>query len=81
MNFEPLQDFAILKEQHLEIKKLFKDGAFPIKDPYFYKFGNLLKWKRPGEIVKKPLFFSNGAQRFDVVQGGLGDCWLLAGKS
>lgn len=31
------------------------------------------------EIVNAPLLFSEGHSRFDVNQGELGDCWLLAG--
>lgn len=37
-----------------------------------------VEWKRPGEIVQDPLFFEEGHSRFDVIQGELGDCWLLA---
>src|SRR5699024_7775700 len=36
------------------------------------------KWLRPGEIVDNPVFFSGGAERFDVNQGEIGNCWLLA---
>jgi len=30
------------------------------------------------ELCAKPKFFSGGASRFDVSQGMLGDCWLVA---
>jgi len=30
------------------------------------------------EIHSDPVFFHEGATRFDVKQGELGDCWLLA---
>ncbi|CAH8465481.1 unnamed protein product [Heterobilharzia americana] len=34
--------------------------------------------ERPREINPKATFFAAGASRFDVEQGALGDCWLLA---
>ena len=30
------------------------------------------------DLVKDPRFFTGGASRFDVAQGMLGDCWLVA---
>lgn len=33
---------------------------------------------RPHEISNTPQFVSAGVSRFDVVQGELGDCWLIA---
>ena len=30
------------------------------------------------DICKDPKFFTGGASRFDVSQGILGDCWLVA---
>ena len=41
-------------------------------------------WKRVPELAAdktKPmkLFGDNGVSLSDIVQGGLGDCWLLAG--
>ena len=35
-------------------------------------------WKRAGDICEFPKFFVDGASRFDIEQGELGDCWLLA---
>lgn len=35
-------------------------------------------WLRPGEIARYPQLFTEGHTRFDVIQGELGDCWLLA---
>lgn len=44
-----------------------------------------IKWLRPHEICEDPQFYSAGdnedgavASQFDVVQGSLGDCWMLA---
>lgn len=37
-----------------------------------------VEWLRPTEIADDPRFFVEGYSRFDVQQGELGDCWLLA---
>jgi len=37
-----------------------------------------VKWLRPHEICNKPLFYSkNGPSRNDVIQGIIGDCWII----
>lgn len=33
----------------------------------------------PGSVVHKPKFIVKGADRYDVNQGGLGNCWFMAG--
>ena len=35
-------------------------------------------WKRATEISDSAKMFASGATRFDINQGSLGDCWLLA---
>jgi hypothetical protein len=37
-----------------------------------------VKWTRASELSDDPQFFVGGATRFDINQGELGDCWLLA---
>ncbi len=61
---------------------MFEDPEFPAEDAsvFFSSSGGRRKfeWKRPNEIHPEPAFFHEGATRFDVKQGELGDCWLLA---
>ena len=37
-----------------------------------------MEWKRPHELTGDPKLFDGGSSRFDINQGELGDCWLLA---
>ncbi|XP_033611579.1 calpain-A [Cryptotermes secundus] len=76
-----VQDFFKIRDQCLEEGTLFEDPKFPAEDSsiYFSKTApRRIKWKRPMEIVDNPELFVKGASRFDVQQGELGDCWLLA---
>ncbi|XP_066277385.1 calpain-9-like isoform X2 [Branchiostoma lanceolatum] len=65
---------------------LWEDPEFPAENQslYFSNHENLqrynFKWMRPGEIVGNPEYIdaSEGASRFDVCQGCVGDCWMLA---
>lgn len=73
--------FAELKEECLENKKLFEDPEFPAEpESLFFSQKPKMKfeWRRPHEICRDPQLFVGGASRFDVKQGELGDCWLLA---
>ncbi|CAH8477508.1 unnamed protein product [Schistosoma intercalatum] len=62
-------------------RTLWEDPDFPAND---YAIGNIpsfkekIEWKRPHEINPNAKFFAGGASRFDIEQGALGDCWLLA---
>ncbi|XP_069810566.1 calpain-2 catalytic subunit-like [Dendropsophus ebraccatus] len=80
------QDFKKLKEECLKSGKLFEDPKFPAaqsslgKDKLgpWSKEAKGLVWKRPKEIKKNPAFIVTGAERGDVCQGRLGDCWFLS---
>ncbi|RCN50415.1 calpain family cysteine protease [Ancylostoma caninum] len=61
---------------------LFEDPQFPATDRSIYNKkkpveGNI-EWKRPSDIVGEPQLIVGDKSRFDVVQGNLGNCWLLA---
>lgn len=62
---------------------LFEDPEFPADNSSLFYDENAptrgnIEWKRPKEICDDPKFLIEGASRFDVKQGELGDCWLLA---
>ncbi|KAM6202076.1 calpain-3 isoform 7-T7 [Rhynchocyon petersi] len=79
------QDFVVLKQRCLAQKQLFEDCVFPTNAQ---ALGSLelsqktkmkaITWKRPKEICENPRFIIGGANRTDICQGDLGDCWFLA---
>ncbi|KRX84405.1 Calpain clp-1 [Trichinella sp. T6] len=75
------QDFYALRDECLQNKTLFEDSQFPasMSSLFFSRrsFENV-EWMRPGEFCQEPQLFVEGHSRFDVIQGELGDCWLLA---
>lgn len=75
------KSYAEIKAQCLREGRLFEDPDFPAVDVSIFYSGPTPRpfvWKRPPEICSAPEFFTGGASRFDVKQGELGDCWLLA---
>ena len=73
-----------LKKQLLESNQLFEDPDFLPQDSNLFFSKNppwTVEWKRPGELVEKPVFIVDGCSRLDVRQGLLGDCWMLASLS
>ncbi|KAM7540470.1 hypothetical protein Aperf_G00000041004 [Anoplocephala perfoliata] len=61
--------------------QLFEDPDFPANSSslfYSVQAPRGIEWKRPTELCRDPKFVSGGLSRFDVRQGELGDCWLLA---
>lgn len=69
-----IQNFDTIRQQCLSGGHLFED---PIFSPRASKRSDVA-WLRPFEICQSPKFVSAGISRFDVVQGELGDCWLVA---
>ncbi|KAM9201713.1 calpain-3 isoform 4-T4 [Dugong dugon] len=79
------QDFVALQQWCLSQKCLFEDREFPASAQ---ALGSLelsqktkmeaITWKRPKEICENPRFIIGGANRTDICQGDLGDCWFLA---
>ncbi|XP_064341762.1 calpain-3 isoform X3 [Camelus dromedarius] len=73
--------FEQLHKKCLEKKVLYVDPEFPPDETslfYSQKFPIQFVWKRPPEICENPRFIIGGANRTDICQGDLGDCWFLA---
>ncbi|XP_027725742.1 calpain-3 isoform X1 [Vombatus ursinus] len=73
--------FEQLHKKCLEKKVLYVDPDFPPDETslfYSQKFPIQFVWKRPPEICENPRFIVGGANRTDICQGDLGDCWFLA---
>lgn len=77
-----IQDFNLLNEGCIKKNSLWEDETFPPAMDSLYMTDSSdnqrFEWKRPTGICRNPCFISGGASRFDVKQGSLGDCWLLA---
>ncbi|XP_053568611.1 calpain-13-like [Bombina bombina] len=78
------QDFDKIREACFNRRQLFEDDTFPAN---VNSIGHQLlpreklssiRWKRPNEINRDPRFLVDGANIFDIVQGEIGDCWVLA---
>ncbi|XP_062973735.1 calpain-3 [Elgaria multicarinata webbii] len=73
--------FHELHKKCLEKKRLYEDPDFPANDTSLFfsqKLPVKFEWKRPPEICENPRFIIGGANRSDICQGELGDCWFLA---
>ncbi|XP_014612871.1 PREDICTED: calpain-B isoform X2 [Polistes canadensis] len=76
-----IQDFNALRLECLQNGQLFEDPEFLAADSSLYfskRPDRYIEWRRPMEIADNPQLFVEGFSRFDVQQGELGDCWLLA---
>uniref|UniRef100_H3CDE4 Calpain-3 n=1 Tax=Tetraodon nigroviridis TaxID=99883 RepID=H3CDE4_TETNG len=70
-----------MRDKYVKKKVIFEDPLFPANDSslfYSQKLPMKIEWKRPSEICENPQFIIDGANRTDICQGELGDCWLLA---
>uniref|UniRef100_A0A8C5B989 Calpain 9 n=1 Tax=Gadus morhua TaxID=8049 RepID=A0A8C5B989_GADMO len=75
------RSFKEIRQDCLQRQVLFEDPDFPADDSaLFYSKSPPLafEWKRPGELCDNPRFVVGDANRTDICQGQLGDCWLLA---
>uniref|UniRef100_A0A3B3DLR0 Calpain 9 n=1 Tax=Oryzias melastigma TaxID=30732 RepID=A0A3B3DLR0_ORYME len=73
--------FEQLRRECLQKGVLFEDPDFPAVDSSLFFSQSVpvqIQWKRPKEICQNPKFIVGGADRTDICQGQLGDCWLLA---
>ncbi|XP_069624471.1 calpain-13-like isoform X1 [Ranitomeya imitator] len=78
------QDFNSIRDLCISRKQLFEDDVFPAN---LYSIGEKLlsqdkllsiKWKRPTDLQRDARFLVDGASRFDIMQGEIGDCWVLS---
>uniref|UniRef100_A0A8C8SXC2 Calpain 13 n=1 Tax=Pelusios castaneus TaxID=367368 RepID=A0A8C8SXC2_9SAUR len=83
------QDFNHLRDFCLSRGLLFEDDTFPAHissiGPSLLSANKLshLQWKRPtvsspGGFQEDPHLIVDGIHRFDIVQGEIGDCWVLS---
>ncbi|XP_062427280.1 calpain-13 [Rhea pennata] len=78
------QDFSHLRASCLSQGLLFEDDTFPAHvssiGPNLLPEDKLwlIQWKRPTELQRNPHLIMDGVSRFDIMQGEIGDCWMLA---
>ncbi|CAL4072971.1 unnamed protein product [Meganyctiphanes norvegica] len=81
-----VEDFERLRKECLEEGRLYEDPDYPAENSSLYYSDKFLddlslgriEWRRPKELCDDPKLFSEGHDRFDVVQGQLGNCWFPA---
>nr|XP_053654567.1 calpain-9-like isoform X2 [Cherax quadricarinatus]XP_053654568.1 calpain-9-like isoform X2 [Cherax quadricarinatus]XP_053654569.1 calpain-9-like isoform X2 [Cherax quadricarinatus]XP_053654570.1 calpain-9-like isoform X2 [Cherax quadricarinatus]XP_053654571.1 calpain-9-like isoform X2 [Cherax quadricarinatus]XP_053654573.1 calpain-9-like isoform X2 [Cherax quadricarinatus] len=77
--------YTHIKRTLRERGQLFEDTEFVAtsKSLYLNKKPHLtpIVWMRPHEVCARPKFIADGATRFDVEQGELGDTWLVQAVS
>jgi calpain, invertebrate len=82
--FQSNDQYQLILYQYSQLaqeKRLYEDPEFPPSNESLF-FSQAppvhVQWLRPGQIVKEPQLITEGHTRFDVIQGKLGDCWLMA---
>ncbi|XP_063872789.1 calpain-9-like isoform X1 [Scylla paramamosain] len=77
--------YSHIKRNLRERGQLFEDTEFTTtsRSLYVHKKPHLnpIVWMRPHEVCARPKFIADGATRFDVEQGELGDTWLVQAVS
>lgn len=77
------QHYEQIRDKCLSEGSFFIDPMFPPEDSSLYANADSDKddailWKRATQISEDAQMFTEGATRFDINQGSLGNCWLLA---
>uniref|UniRef100_A0A803VZC8 Calpain 13 n=1 Tax=Ficedula albicollis TaxID=59894 RepID=A0A803VZC8_FICAL len=78
------QDFSELRALCLSQGLLFEDTTFPAHTSSIgarllpQEELRQIQWKRPTELQRNPYLIMDGVSRFDIMQGEIGDCWMLA---
>ncbi|GAB1606534.1 calpain-11-like [Argonauta hians] len=80
MSRESRSNYKKIREQCFKEGKLFEDKDFPahIRSIMERGINPNITWKRPHEIVEKPVFIRK-ASYYDLNQGELGNCWFICG--
>ncbi|XP_037804840.1 calpain-13-like [Penaeus monodon] len=77
--------YTQIKRSLRERGQLFEDTEFNTnpRSLYHHKKPHVgpIVWMRPHEICARPKFIADGATKFDVEQGELGDTWLVQAVS
>ncbi|KAK2189008.1 hypothetical protein NP493_110g00003 [Ridgeia piscesae] len=75
-----MSDFTSIRGKCLTDNVKYTDDDFPAQNSsvYYNRIDPDIVWKRPPEICDNPRFIADGASRFDLFQGKLGNCWFVA---
>jgi len=73
------QNYKDIKEKCMKSETLFEDTKFPKGDIWGGKYDPDIIWKRAKYLAPQTpwFYFEDGASRFHVNQGELGNCWFV----